>query len=70
MKNNKKKNNNSAPVPIKVTAPAASSVPISPASAPPVPVKVPAKLYPNSETSKAQILLENKNKSGIYMWKN
>jgi len=31
---------------------------------------VPVKFYPNPETSKAQILLENKNKSGIYMWKN
>jgi hypothetical protein len=27
-------------------------------------------LYPNSDISKAQILSENKNKSGIYMWKN
>jgi hypothetical protein len=34
---------------------------------PPVPVKVPVKLYPNSDTYKAQILLENQNKSGIYM---
>ena len=32
--------------------------------------KVVEKLYPNSETSKAQILSENKNKSGFYMWKN
>jgi hypothetical protein len=34
-----------------------------------VPVKIPVteKLYPNSDISKAQILSENKNKSGIYM---
>ena len=31
---------------------------------------VPVKLYPTSETSKALILLENKTKSGIYMWTN
>jgi hypothetical protein len=30
-------------------------------------VTVPVKLYSNSDTSKAQILSENKNKSGIYM---
>jgi hypothetical protein len=28
------------------------------------------KLYKNTDTCKAQILSENKNKSGIYMWKN
>jgi len=33
-------------------------------------VTVPVKFYPNSEISKAQILSENQNKSGIYMWKN
>jgi hypothetical protein len=32
-----------------------------------VPVAVPAKSYPNSETCKAKILSENKNQSGIYM---
>jgi len=31
---------------------------------------VPAKYYPNSETSKDQILSDNQNKAGIYMWKN
>ena len=46
------------------TAHPASSLPSLPE--PPVPVKI----YSNSETSKAQILLDNKNKSGIYMWKN
>jgi len=35
-----------------------------------VPEKVPEKVYPNSETSKAQILKENTNESGVYMWKN
>jgi len=29
-----------------------------------------AKIYPNSNTSKAQIISENKNKSGIYMFQN
>jgi hypothetical protein len=33
---------------------------------PPVSVKY----YPNSDTYKVQILSENKQKSGIYMWKN
>ena len=33
-------------------------------------VTVPVKFYSNSDTSKAQILSENKNKSGIYMWTN
>jgi group I intron endonuclease len=32
--------------------------------------KVPIKIYPNSDTYKTQILYENKNKSGIYMFKN
>jgi len=40
-----------------------NSVPISP----PAP---PEKLYPNSDTCKTQILSDNKNKSGIYMFKN
>ena len=31
---------------------------------------VPIKTYFNAEDDKAQILSENKNKSGIYMWKN
>jgi len=31
---------------------------------------VTGKSYPNSDTCKAQILSENKHKSGIYMWKN
>ena len=31
---------------------------------------VPVKSYPNSDTYKAQILSENSNKSGIYMWEN
>jgi len=51
----------------------------TPYSAPPpscsVPVKVPEptvpeKCYSNSDTYKAQILSENSNKSGIYMWEN
>jgi len=33
-------------------------------------VPVPPKFYSNSDTYKAQILSENKNKSGIYMFKN
>ena len=53
----------------KVPAPAASSLPAKRSPEPTVPVKVPAKYYPNSNTSKAKILKENKNKSGIYMWK-
>jgi len=57
-KNNK--NNNFIPPP----APPDSSVPSLPE--PPVPVKI----YPNSDTCKAQILSDNQNKSGIYMWKN
>jgi excinuclease UvrABC nuclease subunit len=28
------------------------------------------KYYPNSDICKAQILSENKNKSGVYMWTN
>ena len=31
---------------------------------------IPIKIYPNTETDKALILSENKNKSGIYMWTN
>jgi len=31
---------------------------------------VPEKSYSNSDAMKAKILLENKNKSGVYMWKN
>jgi excinuclease UvrABC nuclease subunit len=31
---------------------------------------VPGKSYPNSDTCKAKILSDNKNKSGIYMFKN
>jgi len=31
---------------------------------------VPIKTYSNAETDKEKILFENKNKSGIYMWKN
>src|SRR5437588_4192558 len=31
---------------------------------------VPEKEYPNSDTCKSQILSDNKNKSGIYMWEN
>ena len=52
-------------------APPASTVPSSPS--PPVPEKVHCvseKLYPNSNTSKTQILSDNKNKAGIYMWEN
>ena len=60
-KKNKNKNNL---ISISPPAPPASSLPSLPE--PPVPVKI----YPNSYTCKAQILSENKNKSGIYMWKN
>jgi len=31
---------------------------------------VPIKIYYNAEADKSKILKENKNKSGIYMWKN
>jgi hypothetical protein len=31
---------------------------------------IPVKIYSNSDTCKAQILSDNKNQSGIYMWKN
>ena len=31
---------------------------------------VPEKIYQNADTCKAQILSDNQNKSGIYMWKN
>lgn len=30
----------------------------------------PAKYYPNSDLHKSTILSNNKNKAGIYMWKN
>jgi group I intron endonuclease len=33
-------------------------------------VAAPVKLYPNSDTYKDQILSENKNKSGIYIFRN
>jgi len=33
-------------------------------------VPVPWKLYPNSDIWKVNILSENTNKAGIYMWKN
>ena len=68
MKNNKKKHNPSVPIP--PPDPPASVVPAKHSPEPPVAEKVVEKLYPNSETYKAQILSENKNKSGIYMWKN
>ena len=51
-----------------VPATLASSLSSSPS--PTVAVKVPEKFYPNPETSKDQILSENQNKSGVYMWKN
>lgn len=31
---------------------------------------IPAKIYPNAEADKAQILSDNQNKAGIYMWTN
>jgi len=31
---------------------------------------IPIKSYSNAESDKGKILKENKNKSGIYMWKN
>jgi len=43
-----------------------SCPPLLASAEPPVPEKV----YPNSDACKDQILLDNKNKSGIYMWKN
>ena len=45
-------------------APPASSVPSLPEPT------VPDKIYLNSDTCKTKILSDNKNKSGIYMWKN
>ena len=51
-------------MPILPPAPKASSVPSSPE--PPVPEKI----YQNSDTCKTQILSDNKNKSGIYRFKN
>jgi hypothetical protein len=56
MKNNSEK--------ISSPASAASSVPSSPE--PPVS----AKFYPNLDTYKEKILFDNKNKAGIYMFKN
>jgi len=67
MKNNNKQNNS---VPISPAAPPDSSVPAKRSPEPTVPEKVAAKYYPNSNTSKAQILSDNKNKSGVYKWKN
>jgi len=68
-KNNQNKNNL---ISISPPAPPASLVPSSPE--PPVPTvpenPVPEKEYPNSDTCKSQILSDNKNKSGIYMWEN
>ena len=51
-------------------APAASSLPAKRSPEPTVPEKVLPKLYPNSYTCKEKILSENKNKSGIYMFRN
>ena len=56
------------PVPKEVPATSAYSFQSLPS--PTVAEKVAEQYYPNSETSKAQILSENKNKSGIYMWTN
>ena len=62
------------PVPIKVTAPrivaVSPSVAISPSpknNKKNIIWPVPPKFYSNSDTCKVKILLENKNKSGIYM---
>ena len=55
MKNNNSKNHS-------------PTVPIS--ASPTAPPSRSEKCYPNSETSKAKILLENTNKSGIYKWTN
>jgi len=38
--------------------------------APPIVPIIPIKIYSNAEADKAQILSDNQNKSGIYMWKN
>src|SRR5205085_9738932 len=78
----KKKQKNLMPIP--PPAPPLESVASSPE--PPVPKEgpatsipspkslpeptVPVKFYPNSDTCKVQILSDNKNKSGIYMWTN
>ena len=61
MKNNNP-NNHSPPVPVA----SSPSVPSSP-SLKNIILPVTAKSYPNSDTCKAQILSENKHKSGIYM---
>jgi len=59
MKKNNKNNNFILP-------PAPPALSLSSLPEPPVPVKI----YYNSDTCKDQILSDNKNKSGIYMWKN
>jgi len=60
---NKKKNL----ISISPTAPPPESVPSSKSLSEPA---LPEKIYPNSDTCKEEILSENKNKSGIYMWTN
>ena len=55
---------------ISISPPAPPETSVSSSPLPSVPEKVPPKYYLNSDTSKAQILSENKNKSGIYMWTN
>jgi group I intron endonuclease len=45
-------------------------VPISPTASPKKTEFCPIKTYSNAEADKAQILSDNLNKSGIYMWKN
>ena len=42
------------------------TVPVKGSPSTPAPPSRSEKCYPNSETSKAKILLENTNKSGIY----
>jgi len=58
------------PVPEKVPATSVSSLPSSPSPYSTRKKERRKKIYHNSDTCKAQILYENKNKSGIYMWKN
>jgi len=58
---NKKNPNNQEPLLLAVPSSVPSRLPLPTVS---------EKYYPNSEISKAQILSDNKNKSGIYVWTN
>ena len=69
-----KKNNKNNSVAISPPAPPEYSVPILPQATGPPKTKIcpvsPIKIYSNAEDDKAKILSENKNKAGIYIWKN